>query len=388
MGVKKKKILYVITKSVWGGAAKYIINLASGLDKNSFEIFIAAGGRDKLADEARKIEAKYIEIGHFQRKINIFSDILSFFEILKILFQTKPDVIHANSSKAGGVCGLAAFLSKILGPKPAMVFTAHGWAFHEQRPRIQIWLIKFLSFLTSLFYNKVICVSEFDRKSARKSKIAPERKLVMIHNGINKIDFLTRDEARQKLGLSKEALVIGNIAEWTKNKGVDIFLRAIGPIAKEKENLKILLIGSAENPEKESIKRLVQKLNLESKTILIETLPEAARYLRALDIFILTSRKEGLPYVLLEASLAELPIIATEVGGNPEIIEEEKTGILISPENPGAIRNFIQELIQNPSKRKILGEAAREKVEREFTLPQMRKETYKLYSTGSYITKG
>jgi len=97
------KIVYFITKSYWGGAAKYVVDLASGLDKSAFEVFIAAGGTGALKEKTSAIEATYIEIPHFERKISVLSDIISFFEVLNILYKIKPNVIHVNSSKAGGV---------------------------------------------------------------------------------------------------------------------------------------------------------------------------------------------------------------------------------------------------------------------------------------------
>src|SRR3989344_4697159 len=121
MPIKKKKIIYFITKSHWGGAATYIIDLARGLDRQTFEIFIAAGPSEKtvkketLQSKADAANITFIEIPSFSRRISILADIASFFQVLKILFKIKPDIIHVNSSKAGGICGLAGFLYKLSG---------------------------------------------------------------------------------------------------------------------------------------------------------------------------------------------------------------------------------------------------------------------------------
>ena len=197
-------ILYIITKSVWGGAGKYVFDLSTCLS-DKFIISVAAGGQGKLAKEIRKFNIPYYEIKSFQRKINILKEFLACFEVLLLLFKLKPDIIHVNSSKAGGIVGLAAWLYKLLTRrKPCLIFTAHGWAFLEDRPKWQLDLIKFLSKLTALFYDKIICVSEFDRQMGIKNKIAPSHKLVTVHNGIdiNKLIFLPKEKAQKKLLLT------------------------------------------------------------------------------------------------------------------------------------------------------------------------------------------
>lgn len=368
------KIVYLITKSFWGGAAKYIIDLASGLDKNSFEIFIAAGGENELKSKAESLGIAYLKIPHFERRITFFADLISFFKVLRILWKIKPDIIHVNSSKAGGVCGLAGFIYKIFGNRLLMIFTAHGWAFHESRPNWQLFLIRLLSKLTCLFYTKIICITNLDYNSTLRWKIAPQKKLSLIHNGIDisEIKFSEKKEAQKKLFGTEKSLVVGAVGEWVRNKGWDILLKAISPLFEKYQDLTLVLMAGGEGPKKEKI--------LHEKITVVENLPEASRYLKAFDVFVIPSRKEGLSYALLEASLAELPIIATAVGGNFDIIETDKTGVLIPSENPKILTKTLDRFLQNLEQVKKLGKNARKKVESEFTISKMREKTYKLYS--------
>ena len=138
----EKSILYIITKSVWGGAAKYVFDLATHLPKNEFKFFVAAGSRNKLAQKIIEADIPYFEIKNFQRDINPFKEIFAFFEVLKLIYRLKPDIVHVNSSKAGGIVGLAGQVYKIIaGKKIRLIFTAHGWAFNEDRPKWQIRII-------------------------------------------------------------------------------------------------------------------------------------------------------------------------------------------------------------------------------------------------------
>jgi len=375
----KKSILYIITKSVWGGAAKYVFDLSTNLS-DEYMITVAAGGHGKFAQRIKRAQIPYFNINNFQRNINPFKDFFAFFEILGLLFQIKPDIIHVNSSKAGGIVGLAGWAYKMLsGKKISLIFTAHGWAFNENRSKSQINLIKFFSKLTALFYDKIICVSEYDQKTAIRNKICKKNKLTVIHNGIDieKISFLTKEKAQKKLIGKVSPFIIGTIAEYTKNKGLIYLLKAIKNI--KDQEIDIILIGSGENPDKEKLKSFIKKYNLKNINF-IEFIDNAASYLKSFDIFILPSLKEGLPYTILEAMAAEIPIIATDVGGIPEIIKNDINGILIKPKNPKLIKEKILHLINNPEISKDLSQKAKIRINKKFTLKRMIQKTRKIYS--------
>lgn len=378
---KKTRVLYIITKSVWAGAGKYVYDLTAGLSKDQFEVFVAAGGRDALAQKIIKAGIPYFEIKHFQRDISIFKEILAYFEILWLLLKIRPDIIHVNSSKAGILAGIAAWDYKLLtfNFKLKTIFTAHGWAFHESRPKWQIWLIRLATKITCFYYSRIICVSEYDYQSAIKNKIAPVRKLIVVHNGIKpeEYEFLSREEARKllckgstfaectRLNLMQK-IWIGAIGEFTKNKGHEYLIEA----AREFPDIKFVIIGFGK--EKENYKKL-------DNLFLIDGKGEDAKYLKNFDIFVLPSLKEGLPYVLLEAGLAEIPIIATNVGGVPEIIENEKTGLLIKPVKPDEIADALKTLINNPELAKTLAQNARQKILKEFSFEKMLQRTLMAY---------
>ncbi len=396
MPTEKKKIIYFITKSHWGGAAKYIIDLASGLDRQTFDIYIAAGLSEKptkkgasteisnskketLQTKASAADITFVEIPSFSRHISFLAEIASFFQVPKILFKIHPDIIHVNSSKAGGICGLAGFLYKFSGRKLNMIFTVHGWAFHESRPRSAIFIIKFLSRLTSFFYNAIICVSKTDYNSG--VKITNPKKVLMIHNGIDKnaYDFYSKSIARSKIGIKDKSLVVGTLGEWALNKGWDILTEAITPLFEKYPNLVLVLVAGGEGPHKSELMSLIKHRSNEDKIKIIEKLSHAANYLNAFDIFTLPSRKEGLPYSILEAGLAELPVIASDIGGIPDIIENEKSGLLVRAESPALLKNSIERLIKSEKLRSEVGSCLRTEIETKFSLKKMREETYMLY---------
>ena len=392
----KKKILFVITKSVWGGAGKYVYDLATNLPKDKFDVRVAAAGEGELVQKSRQAGIVCYNIKNFQRDIGVLKDIAAFFEILKLLYRFKPDIINTNSSKAGGIVGAASFIYKLqrsLAPLK-LIFTAHGWAFNENRPKWQIFLIKFFSRLTVLFYAQIICVSKFDRQAALKNKIAPAKKLITIHNGIDaaQYKFLTKEEARQNLksqisnltNISQNSklenlFLIGTVGEFTRNKGQEYLIEAVSKLSTVNCQLSTVIVGWGE--EISNLKSQISNLGLEDRVFVIEGLSPAAPCLKAFDIFILPSLKEGLPYTLLEAGLAELPVIATNVGGNPEIIENRKTGLLVNPANAEELAEALKNLIDAPELAKILASNLHKKILQRFSLEKMVMETLKVYTS-------
>lgn len=408
---ERKKILYIITKSIWGGATKYTYDLAINLSRlptgqagNQFEVFVAAGGKDTLYKKLENTGVKYREIKHFQKSINPLKDVFVFFEILKLIRTLKPNIVHVSSSKAGGLVGLAVFTLRklrITSYELCAVFTAHGWAYHEDRPSWQKTIIKIISRLTASFYNKIITVSEYDRLSAIKNNIAKQEKLTTVHNGIaaGSIDFLQKEEARQALltnisrGASsgnqavdnslpeeapREEFWMGSIGEFVKNKGHKFLIEAALELVKKYPAMKFVIVGH-HGEEKNNLELRIKNYKLRDSVFLVDSQENAARYMKAFDIFILPSLKEGLPYVLLEAGLAKLPVIATAVGGNPEIIDSGKSGFLIDDEDPDDIVDGVIRLVENRALSDGFRESLHKKILQDFSFQKMLSGTIDVY---------
>jgi len=353
---KIKKILYLVTQSEWGGAQKYIFDLATNLPEN-FDVLVATGeGNDELLSKLQDKNIKTIKLKYLKRAINPFFDILAFFEIKKLLKNERPDVIHLNSSKISILGSLVA--KSIFNPPSLIIYTAHGWVFNEPLPFWKKNLYLKLERYTAKFKNKIICVSEFDKQVALDNKICLENKLVTIHNGINvnNLQFFDKNEARQKLNkgyeISDKEYVIGTIANLYKTKGLNYLIEAANEIVKQISDIQFVIIG--EGPEEQYLKLKIKNSELKNSIIMTGKIDEAHKYLKAFDIFILPSIKEGLPYTLLEAITAKLPIIATKVGGIPEIIEDQTNGLLVEPANPQKLANAIIKLLNDNSLKQLL----------------------------------
>lgn len=382
----KSNLLFLITKSNFGGAQKYVFDLATSLSETKYNISVAFGGNGLLAEKLRITNIKTFEIPCLGRDLSFFGDIKSFFEILSLLKKERPDIVHLNSSKVGGIGALAVCILNLYfkltanGLRIKTIYTSHGWAFAEKRKWYSKLLIKTASWLTIILCDKVITVSEIDKESVIYWPFI-KNKVEAIHNGIPEMVPKTKAEAKEtifkKIGttIPEDSLLIGTISELHKNKGLEFVVKALDVLKNEK--LFFIIIGDGE--EKDKLKSLIDKLGLDKKVFITGFIENASSLLKAFDILTLTSLKEGLPYFVLEAGLSEVPIITTAVGGIPEIIDDMKSGILVHTQNANEISKAINFLIANPEKRISLAEKLRKRVERNFSLKRMVRETEALY---------
>lgn len=391
---KKKKILYVITKSNWGGAQRYVYDLATNLPKARFDVVVALGGTGELGEKLTEAGIRIIQVKRLQRSVGIINDIASFFELVKIFLHEKPDVIHLNSSKVGGIGALAGRIYNLLQKKnflkansyklsAKIIFTAHGWAFNEGRGAFSKFLIRCASWLTVILSHTTIAVSDYDRVQGEQMLFL-KHKIIRIHNGVRKIKFIAKNSAREILlgkravSLSK-ALWIGTVAELHSNKGLSYAINAVKKLKEKMGAGKFVFIAIGEGEERGALEKLIQELHLEDEVFLVGKKEGASSLLHAFDIFILPSIKEGLPYVILEAGAAALPVVGSAVGGIPEIIQDMKSGILVKPKHGDEIALALEFLLANPQKRNEFGEKLKEYVANNFSLEKMVEETERLY---------
>lgn len=362
------KILYGITKSNFGGAQRYVFDLAQEAKKLGHEVAVTCGGEGSLVEKLNSAGIRVIPIPYLDRDISVLKDIRTLLFIYKTLKLERPDVFHINSAKMGGIGMLAG---RLLGVK-RIIFTAHGWAWNESRSLISKLIIKKLSWLTILGSHKTIAVSEAIKK-AMTWPLA-QRKMFIIRNGVREFNLLDRDAAREKLLINNDEVVAGTISELHHIKGLDFLLKAWSKI----DTGKLIIIGAGE--EETNLKALAQELNLSERVVFKGFVDEARGLLKALDIFTLTSRSEGLPYAILEAGSAGLPIVATRVGGIPEVIESNKDGILVEAGDIDAIYKGLQDLINNKEKRDSYSKSLHERIQRDFSLEKMVHDTLELYA--------
>lgn len=376
---KRKKVLFLITKSNWGGAQKYVYDLATNLPVNSYESVVLTGGEGNLITELKKTNIRTISLPSLQRDVSLTKEILSLVKIYKIIKSEQPDIIHVNSSKAGA---LGALLGRLTGV-PRIIFTAHGWAFNENRSLVSKITIKFLHWLTVILSHQTIAVSAAVKKQMDWPFV--QSKMVVIHNGLKVPNYEDKLTARNFLiakipnlkNFTNDFWTV-TIGELHKTKQHHITIEAIAQLKKETDvNLRHLIIGTGD--EENYLKNLIVSLNLQDNIFLVGKVDEAAKYLKAFDLFILSSISEALAYVIIEAAQAKLPIIASKVGGIPEIITDNVEGYLVPSGDISTLTKAIKNCLDNPSDCIQKSKAAKIK-SKDFCLEKMLEETLTLYA--------
>ena len=362
----KLRICLLVTQGGWGGAQRYVHDVALAM-REHFDVTVAFGkeGNNELHRRLRESGVAVRPLRHLGRAIRPIADLIALFELVRLFNREKFDLIHTNSSKADILGTLAARLAR---PRPAVCATIHGWVFLEPLGRIRRLLYIFLERLAGRLRNQTIVLSERERIAGITFGIAPPERFTVIPLGLPQVTLYDRAAARRELisraHIPEQSFIIGTIANLYKTKGIDLLAQAVALLA----DVETIIIG--EGPERFSAAT--------PRFHFLGAIKDAHQLLAGFDIFVLPSRKEGFPYVLLEALQAGLPIVATDVGGVPAIIEHEKNGLLVPAGNVPLLARALSRLAIDQGLRSRLAAEARASAG-QFPLDAMIRRTREAY---------
>lgn len=322
MGVPAK-LLYVVTKSNWGGAQRYVYDLATSAKARGYDVAVAFGGAGELSVRLREAGVRTIELRALTRDIG-GSDIAAYRELSRLLRTERPEVLHLNSSKAGVLGGIAGRLNGI----ERIVFTSHGWPFKEDRGALQRAVIWLASWVTALCAHVVIAVSDSELALAQ-SMPGCAKKAVRIYNGID-INMPFGDGAAIRAAFPPGVHVTGTVGELTRNKNHIALIEQ----ARQKPDMYVAIVGEGELRGR--LEQHINKYKLQDRVKLFGFM-KASEVMKGFDTFALPSIKEGLAYVVLEARAAGLPVVANRVGGVGEAMDK--------PLSEFALENMVKETL-------------------------------------------
>lgn len=335
-GSNKQKILYVITQGAWGGAQRYIFDLATSL-KDTYDITVAVGepqGPQDLQKALTNEGILVIQLRHLKRAISPPHDTLAIAELKDLYTQISPDIIHLNSSKAGVIGSIPETTAK-------RIYTAHGWVFQEPHGFLRKKFYTLLEKHTAHRKDAIIVLSESEKQAAKSIGIM-EEKLHIIPNGIAKPTFLTKQEARAALvPNAPDTPWIGLIAGLYPSKGISVLLKAIAREASLKGSTCVIIGDGPQRTILETQKKQLQLGNVH----FVGYKEHAAQYMKAFDVLTLPSYKEGLPYTALESIAAGTPFIGTQVGALPELAQNAQEICLVQPGDSEALAKAILEIL-------------------------------------------
>jgi glycosyltransferase involved in cell wall biosynthesis len=382
-GLAGKRLLFVITKSNWGGAQSYVYALALRFRDEGADVAVALGGtgtaRSKpglLAERLSDAGIRTIPLPSLARDVSPIHELRAFRELKRLIRAERPDILHLNSSKAGALGALAGRLAGV----PRIVFTAHGWPHRERRGLLMGLFVRLSSWLTILLAHQVIAVSACDYRTA--PVLASRKKITIVRNGIVPFPLSPRIAARQALIARAPCLQatvpwLLMLAELHTNKGIDIAITALSQLTDFPEAALVVL---GEGEEREALDRQAKELGVADRVALIGFVEDARSYLSAADVFLMPSRKEGFPMALLEAGSAGVPVVASDVGGIPEIIRSDETGLLIPSGDPAALASALDELLSDSPRAASFGTELQRNVRSVFSEDAMVEQTAAAYA--------
>jgi len=356
------KILYLITKSEAGGAQTHVSQLCDYFSKQN-EVVVMSGGTGWMKDKCEDLKIKYIENKYFSNSPNPFRIWKAIKEIKKFTKDFQPDIVHCHSSAA-------AFLTRLaVRGKYKTIYTAHGWGFNLGMNSVVRFLVLLTEKYNAKYTDKYIAVSEFVKNLGLKYKLANENKFEVVYNGIESKVESQKSKVNDKINL----IFVGRLSEPKRPEMVIDVISGFEKSIKEKIRFSIIGDGTKrnylENLAKEKKVDVVFTGNLEHSDVMKE--------LTKNDIFVFISAWEGFPYTILEAMSVGLPVIASNVGGVLEVVDNT-VGRLVENET-GQIANALLELINHPELRLKLGENGRKLVEDKFSLEKMLVKTEEVY---------
>jgi glycosyltransferase involved in cell wall biosynthesis len=282
----------------------------------------------------------------------------------------RVDIWHGHDYKSNAL----GLLLKRFHPMK-LVTTVHGWVHHTARTPMYYRVDKFCL----PRYEKVICVSDDLYDACRRIGV-PARRCELIENAIDLDDYsrsLAPDQAKAKLGLPLTGFLVGAVGRLEPEKGFDILVRAMAELVRRDEDISLLIVG--EGGDRPRLEALAAELGVGPRLRLVGWQSDVRDYFQAMDLFALSSFREGLPNVLLEAMALQVPSVATRINGVPKLVQDGRNGLLVPPGDPTSLANALQALIANADLRHVFRHAGRKTVETRHSFPVRMRKLKEIY---------
>jgi len=340
-----------------GGVGRHVADLFDGLCRRGYEVVLCGPALPTTVNG----DARHRPL-RFDRALRPRSDLVSLVDYDRIIRAVRPDLIHAHSSKAGAIARLA----KILHPRTPVLYTPHGYAFAGYFERTgERLLYRELERSLARLALRVIAVCDAEARLA--AMIGPRERVRVVHNGV---DPVPDGPADPRMGeLAAAGPVVCTVTQLRPGKGVDTLIDALPPVLARHPRLRVAIVG--DGPERESLRARAKARAVAHAVRFLGASADPIGMLRGADVFVFPSSADSFPYAILEAMSVGRPIISTNVGGIPEAIVHEQSGLLVPPGDPRAITRVLLELLGDPSLRARVGDAACERVRQRFSRTAM-----------------
>lgn len=368
----KIKIMHIAQSN--GGVSRYLKMMFKYMDKNKYEQILVCS-EDYLKEKNIYEElVDSVEVIKMKREICVKDDILAIKKINQLIKKYNPDIIYAHSSKAGALARITNVFRKKF-----IIYNPHGWAFNmgvsNAKKRMYIYIERILS----LFCDKIIAISEWEKKVALKYSICDEKKIILIPNGIDVEEYEKRIKNDIQLNIPNNSIVIGMVGRISKQKSPEVFIKSAYEIKKVIKNSFFIIVGDGE--DRESIEKEIENLGMKECFFITGWVSNVYDYIDRFDIAMLLSKWEGFGLALVEYMLAGKPVIANNVDAIPEIVEDKKTGIIINKNDIREIVEAVVRIVDDQEFRKFLIKNSKNKVYERYDVRRVVKDHSDLYES-------
>jgi len=356
----KVKVLHIITRFDKGGSAENTYLTLKGMDKNRFEMTLLSGTEDDpTQDRSAQIEEMQIQhilIPPLKRNINLVRDFKAFLVMRHILKKNNFTIVHTHTSKAGFLGRLAARSART----PLVIHTPHGHVLFGYFGKVKTQIFKLLEKFTARITDTIIALTEREKKDYVTAKMANRDKITVIHSGIELEKYKNlsnedRETLKKTLKIPNEALIIGTAGRLVPVKGPEYLIKAAEIILSKNPDADVYFLFAGDGDQKIVLMDLADKLGIKKNIVFLGFRDDLIAILSLCDIFVLPSLNEGMGRVLVEAMALGKPIIASNICGIPDLIQNGKNGYLVPPKNPDELARYIQILLEDKNKRIQMG---------------------------------
>jgi glycosyltransferase involved in cell wall biosynthesis len=380
----KTKVLRVIARVNMGGPALHVAYLTAGLRDRGYDTTLVAGslarGEDSMEFVADELGVEVERLPGLRRDISPVRDVLAVWRLAQVIRRERPAILHTHTAKAGAVGRMAALVAGNARP-PIVVHTFHGHVLRGYFGPLRTFGFRLLERWLARSTTALIAVSPEVRDDLVALGVAPREKFTVVRLGIEleqRVDDVNgRDETRRVLGIGPDRFTVGWIGRMTAVKRTGDVLLAFKRLRDRGVDATLCLVG--DGPERDQVERRAHELGIMRSTLFLGYQEDVAPFYAAFDAMILPSGNEGTPVSAIEALAAGRPVVATRVGGVPDVVRDGEDGFLVDRGAVDELAGALARLAEDPALRKRMGEAGRERVLPRYAVERLVDDVDRLY---------
>jgi glycosyltransferase involved in cell wall biosynthesis len=379
--MRKIKVAQIITRMDWGGSPDIVRLLCSGLDPAIFEVTLIIGRSTHISRANEqfldRFKERTIQVEQLQREINPLKDLWALLKIYAIFRRGKYDLVQTHTAKAGILGRLAARMAGV----KKIVHCSHGHNFYGY---FRFWgskLVVTMERFFDRFSDKFIALTELEKSDLVNYRVTTANKVVVVQSGLEIEKYhcspaeVVGLKARWQLPVG--APVVGMVSRLEPVKGPLSLVTAAKTVLTACPGVKFLVVG--EGSLRKQMEEQCREQGLSDSFIFTGWREDVEQLLAVLDILVLPSLNEAVGRIILEAAAYGVPAVATRVGGVPEIVKDQETGILVPPQDAGSLAAALVDMLNNREKRQRLGQAAKERITAKFSAAEMVRSITNVY---------